>query len=123
MINFEKNAKVLADIQSRVPKEWRAMLMKTIKVSPSTEFLVKKILRNKDLSPDKHKHLEILYKTGEFSKTKEVLNEQIAKKIDNFVEREIKRAIKLGLLDKPVQMAQDEFIKQLNSHYGKEENQ
>lgn len=122
MINFDKNAKVLADIQARVPQEWRAQLMQTIKVSPDMERFIKKVLRNKDLPPEKHKQLEILFRTGEFSKTKEVLNEAIAKKIDDFVGREIKRAIQLKLLDKPEQMEHEDFIKQLNEHYASKEN-
>lgn len=121
-IKHEERVKILEEIQASVPQKWKAQLFKTIKISPAAEFLAKKALKEKDFDPIKKERLRILLDTGEFSKTKTVLNQKMADRIDKFVERQIKHAIKTGRLPKPEDLQEDEFIKSLKLNYVGETN-
>lgn len=87
---------VLRDIQSRIPKNLLANVIVTRKATPTVEMVVKAALASDTFPEQKKKDLQILLDNGHFSKEKVFENPKYAKMIDNFVLREINKAIKAG---------------------------
>ncbi len=108
---------VLLDIQSRVPPQYTKGLFKRVKKTPIQEFVVKKALKSGKLEPRKQKELKLLYETGEFSKTKEEIDEAVWKKRDKYIERQINRAIKLGKLPSQEQLEKLPFYLKIKNVY------
>lgn len=108
----EEISTILSEIQQSVPKEWYGKLFREQKKTPTAEFVAKKVLKQKDLDPKKREEIELLIKTGEFSKTERVLDEKMAQKIDKFVERKIQYAIRRGLLPKKEELENLPFFKE-----------
>jgi hypothetical protein len=111
----EQIYQVLADIQTSVPQKWRQQLFVTVKKTPTAEFVVKKALKLNSLDPKKREELELLLRSGEFSKTETIINEKMAKRIDKFVERKINNAVKLGKLPTKEELAKLPFYKKYAS--------
>lgn len=88
----------LSKIQRSVPQELQKQLFKQVLKTPTAEFVVKKALKRKDLDPKKREELEILLRTGEFSKTEPVLDEKIVKKIDKYFNKQLDIAVAQGRL-------------------------
>jgi hypothetical protein len=94
----EHIAKVLSDIQSRIPKSLLRDVVSEVKATPTAEFVVDKALESKEIGEEKKKHLQILKDNGDFNKKIIVENKKIARIINEFVAREINKEIKKGNL-------------------------
>lgn len=108
----EQIDKELTQIQNSVPSKWRAQLFKTVKKTPVAEMVIKKALKNEEFTQEKREELKTLLRTGEFSKTETVLDEDMSKKIDKHVERKINYAIKLGKLPTREELEKLPFYKE-----------
>ncbi len=106
----DKVFKKLQEIQSRVPENLRKSVVREVKSTPTLEMVMKKAVDDPSLSQEKRDHIRTLIDNGDFSKTKFVENRRIAKMIDNFVQRETNKAIKLGQLPNRKQL--QELMKQ-----------
>lgn len=128
-MNHDERMKKLQEIHASVPERWRKELMLEIKVTPGMESDAKNVLKHAHKNWEKMDEklrqkidrLRYIYESGQLSKTKTVLNEKIAQKIDKFVERKIKYYIKRGWLPDPKDIQDDEFIKSLNLKYAQQE--
>lgn len=96
----EKIAEVLSEIQSRIPKSLSRNVFREVPKTPTMAFVVDKILEEKAGSEEDRARLQTLKDAGEFNKTMVVENEKIVKLIDQFISREIKKAIREGRLPK-----------------------
>lgn len=84
----------LARIQANVPSKIREGLFKTVKKTPQAEFVVRETLKDPNLDPKKRAELELLLNTGEFSKTEQVVDEAVAKRLDRYVGFQIDKAVR-----------------------------
>lgn len=90
--------KVLKEIQSRIPKAFLKGVVETKPLTPNMAMIVDKALEDPDYPADKKRQLLELKEKGEFSRQTVTQNMTMARKIDNFVNREIKKAVKEGRL-------------------------
>lgn len=97
-ISEEQISKVLSDIQAGIPRLLLKNAFTEVKVTPTVEFVVRKALESDKISQEKKDKLKVLLDSGEFTKTKMVENPKILKMIDNYVGRQINKAIKEGRL-------------------------
>lgn len=93
----EKFNRVLKGIQASIPPTLiKANLMQK-KKTPEVEFVLRKAL-DEDIAPEKKEQIRHILDTGQFSQMVHKDDPKITKLIDQFVMREIKKAIKAGLL-------------------------
>lgn len=99
----EQIDKVLREIQERIPRLWKERVVSNKKATPTMEKVIGEVLKTGNLTLEKREQLKTLYDSGMFSKVKPVEDPKYAKMIDEFVTREIKKAVKKGLLPKKYQ--------------------
>lgn len=106
----KKHLLVLQNISRNIPKELTDNLLITQKIAPSIEKVVKKFIEGKKIPKffaerfaGRTEEIKHLYEAGVFSKTEQVADPEIEKKIDAYYKREIKKAIKMGLLPEKVE--------------------
>jgi FMN-dependent NADH-azoreductase len=96
----DKINKVLAGIHSRIPKGLMSNVVREFKATPHLEELIELAINDKDFPEFKKEALKVARDAGDFSKKKIREEPRIAKMIDEFVSREIKKEIKKGNLPK-----------------------
>lgn len=103
----KKHALVLQNIMNSIPKEFKDKLMKEEWLTPSWKKDIEDFLagkgKNKLLKErftGKEEELQHLYDAGVFSKTEMVTDPKIEKKINDYLDGEIKKAVEAGLLPK-----------------------
>lgn len=94
----ERISKELAEIQSRVPKEWREKVVSEVDATPTVKMVMDKALEMDSINEELKKKIQYLKDAGEFSKKRFVENPKIAKLINDFIAREINKKIKKGIL-------------------------
>lgn len=90
--------KTLREIYSRVPQEWRSNVITEKSANPVMIKVIDEALADPNYDPEKKKQLQILKDSGQLDKKEYSEDPKIVKKIDNFVNREIKKAVKEGRL-------------------------
>lgn len=102
MTQEERIAAVLKEISDRAPKMLLKNVAKEVKATPTMEMVIEKVLKSKPkkISQEKLEKLQTLYDAGEFSKKRVVEDPKIAKQLDNYYSREIRKAVKEGRLPK-----------------------
>lgn len=106
----EQVYKTLREIYSRVPKEWRENV---VTEKPSTPTMIKVIdeaLADPNYDPEKKKQLQALKDSGQLDKKQYSEDQTLVKKIDNFVNREINKAVKDGRLPNKKKLAELQAI-------------
>lgn len=94
----EQISDTLKEIYNRVPKEWRNNVVQVTPLTPTMSKIVGLAMEDPNFSQEKKEQLKILQDSGYFSKEKYTEDPILAKKIDTFVTREIKKAVKEGRL-------------------------
>lgn len=89
---------VLREIQSRIPHDLLKAAIVEKKVTPTIELIMEKALESDIIAPEKKEAIRRLLASGEFSKAAPSEVPKVTKMIDNFVSREINKAIKAGKL-------------------------
>lgn len=102
MISKEQISKELADIQARIPAALKKRVVTEVLTSPTVAFVVDKALEDPNFPEEKKKALRTLKEAGQFDSKRYSEDKRIADMIDQFVSREIKKKIKLGLLPSKV---------------------
>ena len=105
-------AKVLKDIQSKIPK---SLLKQAVYEEPLTPTVKKVMLEFLRTTKDevRKKKVQELMDSGEFDKKHVVDNPKIQKLINNFVSREINKAIKQGRLPPRSKIQDVDFIREM----------
>lgn len=88
----------LLKIQKSVPENLRKSVIEERLKAPKVAFVIDKAIEDPNFPEEKKKELIRLKEQGHFHQTGFYENEKIAKQIDNYVNREIKKAIKDGRL-------------------------
>lgn len=120
MTKEERISKELAEIQMRIPKNLLNNVIKEAPANPTIKMIVEKALEDPNFPEEKKKSLRILKDSGDLDKKVYIQDQKIAKMIDNFVEREIKKKIKAGLLPKRSEIKNLEHIKKYEKIYNSE---
>jgi len=102
----EKIDATLREIYSRVPKEWRSNVVEASPLTPTMAKVVGEALKDPNFPQEKKEQLKVLQNEGYLSKEKYTENPELVKKIDNFVNREINKAVKEGRLPNKKKLAE-----------------
>jgi hypothetical protein len=121
----KKVTKKLKEIQDSVPKEWSDALMTTVFVAPDLRDEALKTLKeyeddfqkgNKDGERD-YRRLKNLFDAGYYDATEAKVDEEIAKKIEDYVEAEILAAMERGELpEKESDKDLQKYVKKLKKY-------
>jgi hypothetical protein len=122
MSEEEKISRELAEIQSRVPKEWREKVVEEVDATPTIKMVMEKALELESVPTELKEKIQILRDNGEFTKKKIVENPKIAKLINGFILREINKKIKKGLLPPRSKARGLESIKKIYEKVHSEQN-
>lgn len=98
MFTRESISKELKRIQDSVPEMLKKATLTEVKKTPEMEMVFQKAMEEPNITPERKEQLRRLLASGMFSKTKITENAKIAKMRDNWVIREIKKAVKAGRL-------------------------
>lgn len=101
------------DIQSRIPKTLLKNAVKEKKLTPTIEFVMDKALESPTISEEKKAKIRNLKASGEFTKMKYEDNYKVQELINNFVNREINKAIEDGRLPPRSEIPNIDFIKEV----------
>lgn len=93
-MKIDQIAKVLADIQAKAPKNILKRIVEEVPITPTIEFVMIKALESPDIPEEKKVRIRTLLQNGDFSKKKFSENQKYAKMYDQYIEREINKAIK-----------------------------
>ena len=97
-MTLDKISEELKEISSRIPVSFKRNVVREVDVSPTMKFVIEKALADPDFPEDKKQALLNLRATGDLDRKEFKEDPAIVKKIDNFIEREINKKIKSGLL-------------------------
>lgn len=113
--NADHIAKVLKGIQDKIPRNLIANAVSIHKLTPTVEKVMDAAISwsSETISEEKKNKIRELKAAGEFSKTTFVDNIPVQKKINNFVSREINRAIKSGELPPRSKIKDVDFIRDM----------
>ena len=122
----KKHILVIQNIMQTIPEDLKGKLMKEQWLTPSWRKDVLDFLAGKGKNKlliekftGKEKELQHLYDTGVFSKKEMVVDKKIERLIDEFLNQEIKKAIKLGLLPKKAEALKTKSKKYARTSKGK----
>lgn len=90
---------------ARVPKSYKEGLLRTQKLTPTVEMVMKEAATMEAIPQEKRDQIQRLLDAGEFSKLTVTENQKRTKLIDMFVDREIKKSVKAGRLPTKKQLA------------------
>lgn len=90
--------KVLREISRNTPKMLRDNAYTEISLTPTIKMVMEKALESPDISDEKKDEIRRLEKEGYFERKKVIENPKGVKAIDNYTNREIKKAVKEGRL-------------------------
>lgn len=102
----EQIYKELKEIQDRIPKNLLKNAFTQTELTPTMKMVVDKAIEDPKFPEDKKRELVTLKESGEFNKTITKENTKVIEMINNFVNREIKKKIKAGLLPAKVDINQ-----------------
>lgn len=100
----KKTEKVLRRINKSVPKEWQDAVVSEQYIAPDVREGVLEALKEVPSTPEGEKELrrlQNLFDAGYYDAKESKVDEEIAKKIEDYVEEEIKKAIEAGEIPDP----------------------
>lgn len=93
-------SKVLKRIQDSVPQELTSKLMKKETVAPTIRLAYEMMLKDPNASEETKRKAQILLDSGYLDKVVDVVDTEVEKAINQFIEDEIEAAMKRGELPK-----------------------
>lgn len=81
-----------------IPENLRKNVFKEVPATPTVEFVMKEAVKTESIPKEKRDQIQALLDSGQFSKKKTIENPRIAKMVDEYVTREIKKSVKAGRL-------------------------
>lgn len=106
----KKTTKVLARIARNVPKHLQEGLVKTV-VDTSEEDMARIAIKDPNISTAKKRELTKMLDAGMFRRSEDIEDEGVMKQIDEYNEREVKKAIRRGEIPPP---SEDSWIAKRN---------
>lgn len=104
-------------IQENVPKELMEKLMIKVPIAPISKEIIDRALLDPEVDEETKEKLRIRIDSGYFEETKTTTDPEIEKQISEYYDKEIEKAIKMGLLPKKGKS----FISKIKK-YGKKRN-
>lgn len=93
----QKFVQVLRGIQASIPKNLLASALEERKVTPNVEKVMLEAVATESIDPEKRQKIQNMLDAGLFSKSA-VMETRYSKMVDQYVAREIAKAIKAGKL-------------------------
>lgn len=112
----DQERSVLQRIQDSVPQELYDNLIIKQDAFPELKIMYENGMKDPDITDEQRRKLEFLKSSGYVDMQEDRVNEKVAKQIDDYITKEMKSAMKVGLLPKK---NIKRFKKQLN---GQKEN-
>lgn len=103
-----KTEATLERINQGIPRHLRENTTR-LEVDRSEEELAEKVLAERNIDPEKKKHVKQLLDAGKFRRSEEVVDEKTVREIDKYHEREIAKARRQGALKSPME---DKFYRE-----------
>lgn len=94
----ERFNQVLRDIQASVPAAWRRNAVVDMPFTPTIKMVMEKALESDTIDPEKKRQIKNLLDSGQVSKMVSQEDPKYTRQIEQFVNREISKAIKAGRL-------------------------
>lgn len=91
----------LKRIQENIPKELLSGLTTTQDAYPTLKNVIGLMMKDGTVSEETKKKYQAIMDSGILNATEEVVDTDIEKKISDYIDAEIKKAIKLGRIPKP----------------------
>lgn len=104
MFTRESISQELKRIQESVPKLLKDNTLIEIPKTPAMELVFQKAMEEPNITPEKKEQIRKLLASGMFSKNKITENYKVSKMRDDYVTREIKKAVKAGRLPNKKQL-------------------
>lgn len=101
----ESIEKEIQSINARIPKQLLNKVYKEGIIAPTVVKVVDEALADPNFDPEKKAKLQVLKDNGHFHKKKVIENPKVAQQIDNFLSRELNKAVKEGRLPNRSQLA------------------
>jgi len=98
---------VIARIQNSMPKEWLNNITHKEKATPVVDEIIDKALADPDVSQETKDNFKLLKDSGYLNREKDVENTKYTKLIDDYVDRELKKAIARGELPKKAKITKN----------------
>lgn len=89
---------VLKEIQASIPEAWKKTVVVSQKISPTVEKVMLEALKSDTIDGEKKKQIQHVLDSGMISKEVPMENKKVSVQIENFVNRQINKAIKEGRL-------------------------
>lgn len=96
-----KIVKKISKISEEMPGEFRDKLMKKVDMTPAMKEVAERVMADKSIPKKKRDRVKNLYNDGHFTRQIEVVDEDVAKKAEKWMDNRIKKAIKDGELPDP----------------------
>jgi len=96
----KKHLKELERITASVPKELRDNVVKEVEMAPTVKKVLRLALESDGIDEKKKNRIRNLLESGKLDKKIYETNEDIEKQINEHLDREIEKSIKLGRLPK-----------------------
>lgn len=106
-MNFTRESieKEIKRIHTLIPQEFLNRVYTEVPISPTIIKVVDEALVDPNFDPEKKESLQALKDAGHFNKKKVTENPEMAKKIDNIFNREMKKSVEAGRLPTKSQLA------------------
>ena len=108
---------VLKEISNKVPSDLVKAVATEEKSTPAVEMIVDKAIEDPNFPEEKKKQLQAMKNLGFFSKMTVRTNPKIEKKLDEYFNREINKAIKEGRLPPKNKVKDLPFIKKIRAKW------
>jgi hypothetical protein len=104
MFTRESISNVLKEIQASVPKMLKDATIREVPKTPTMEFVFQKAMEDPNITLEKKEQIRKLLASGMFSKKTLIENPKVAKMRDEYITRQIKKAVKEGRLPNKKQL-------------------
>jgi len=98
MFTKEQITKELQRIQSTIPINYINNVTKEKLIAPAVKMVIEKAVKDKGIPKEKREQYQVLLDSGDLDKKEIVENKSVVKKMNAWVDKEIKKSIKAGKL-------------------------
>lgn len=85
-------------ISKSIPSEYMKNLEIEVDTTPAMKEMFERASKDMRLTPEQRRQAKIIHDSGFWAKKHKIVNKDVEKKINDYLEREIEKSKKLGLL-------------------------
>lgn len=109
MFTQESISKTLRDINAKIPPLLKKHAYSEVALTPTIEKVMEEALKSPNISQEKKEEVRRLQEQGYFKRKKLTENPRYVKMINEWTDRQIKKAVKEGRLPNKAQLAELEL--------------